>query len=152
MQQIQSDAELRAALSGMEPAQQRSIAKRFVENVIDLSDNPKVGQALLVIDDPEATEAMLGEPFKAAKSAAIDAYTLCGRDADWLRQAGHFVAAAAAVCLCPQPAEEAANRELAWETAMNTRMARNCEKIAHGKESDDSEAQAQYRILSGFLS
>jgi len=71
--------------------------------------------------------------FKAALSrvAAIDSYTLCGRDADWLGQASHFVASAAAMCLTPED-QVAQCGDLAWSTAMNARMAKVCETIAHG--------------------
>lgn len=151
MQQFQSDTEFKAALNGIPLDRQRIVGKRFVESVIDLSDNPKVKTAISVLGEPAPTAEALSENFKAAKSAAIESYTLCGHDADWLKQAAHFVAASAAICLTPK-AEEDKYKDLAWETAMNARMARTCEKISRGEGADEAEAKRQYDILSVFLS
>lgn len=151
MHQFQSDTEFKAALNDLPLNQQRIVGKRFVESVIDLSDNAKVKSAIGFIGEPDSSADALDENFKAAKAAAIESYTLCGHDADWQRQAAHFVAASAAICLTPK-AEADKYRDLAWETAMNARMARTCEKISRGEGADEFEAKRQYEILSEFLS
>lgn len=150
MTTIHSDAEFKAGLSGLPVDQQRRVGKLFVENVIDLSDNPKVKQAISIADKFDLSAAETAEGFKMAKAAAIDSYTLCGRDADWLGQASHFVASAAAVCLTPED-QVAQCRDLAWSTAMNARMAKVCETVAHAQGADNQEAEKQYAILESFL-
>ena len=80
----------------------------------------------------------------------MESYTLCGHEGDWLKQAGHFVAAAAAACLAPDD-RVAACPDLAWSTAMNARMARVCEGVAKGKGTDGSEQDKQYEILESYL-
>ena len=150
MATIQSDTEFKSALSSLPLDQQRRVGTLFVESVIDLSDNPKVKKAISTAGGTDVTADEIADGFQAAKSAAIESYTLCGREADWLKQASHFVASAAAVCLTPDE-QSAQCSDLAWSTAMNARMARNCESIAHGQESSHEEASRQYQILEAFL-
>lgn len=151
MTSIQSDSEFRAALSELSLAQQRQVGKRFIDHVIELSDNPRVTKAVTFVAAsglPAAAE--IADGYKAAKAAAIDSYTLCGHEGDWRRQASHFVAAAAAACLTPEPQAGPAG-SIAWSTAMNARMARVCARIAEGVGADDTEATKQYDILEAFL-
>jgi len=75
MTTIHSDAEFKAGLSGLPVDQQRRVGKLFVENVIDLSDNPKVKQAISIADKFDLSAAETAEGFKMAKAAAIDSYT-----------------------------------------------------------------------------
>lgn len=152
MPQFQSDTEFKATLNSLSLEQQRVIGKQFVESVIQLSDDPKVVKSISVVGTSVPSLDELAESHKSAKSAAIDSYTLCGQDADWLRQASHFVAASAAICLTPPKMDDDDCVTLAWETAMNARMARTCEKISRGEGADESEAKTQYSILSDFLS
>jgi hypothetical protein len=150
MTNIQSDTDFKTALSRLPLPQQRRVGKRFVESVIELSGNPRVSKAIGIAEDADASTGELTESFNMAKSAAIESYTLCGREADWLQQAGHFVAAAAAACLAPpDQAEHSGN--LAWTTAMNARMATVCAKIAQGEQDDHAEVEKQHRILDEFL-
>jgi len=151
MPSIHSDTEFKSALSGLPLNQQRSVGKLFVGSVIDLSDSPKVKKAIDAIGDTDLSADDIAENFQTAKSVAIDSYTLCGREADWLKQASHFVASAAAVCLTPEDQVSQCGGTLAWSTAMNARMAKNCEAIAHGQESDSEEASRQHQILTTFL-
>jgi hypothetical protein len=147
---IHSDAEFRAALSGLPVAQQRRVGKRFLDSISELSDNPKLEKSLAVVDAPQASAQDIAEAFRVASTVARDSYTLCGREADWRRQASHFFAAAAAACLDAAD-KEGQGEELAWTTAMNARMARVCEKIAQGEGYDNSEVGKQYEILRAFL-
>jgi hypothetical protein len=150
MTSIDSDTDFKAALGRLSLPQQRRVGKRFVESVISLSDNPRVSKAIAIAEDADATASELAAGFNAAKSAAIESYTLCGREADWVKQAGHFVAAAAAACLAP-PEQAGQGNNLAWTAAMNARMAMTCAKIARGEADDHAEAENQYRILGEFL-
>ncbi len=150
MTSFQSDAEFKKALSELSLEQQRQIGKRFVERVVDLSDDPSMEKYLEHADAPGVSAAELMRNFNSAKSAAIETYTLCGREADWLRQASHFVAAATAACLTP-PDQLEPCRNLAWTAAMNARMAQVSANIAMDREPDHSEAEWQHVMLKDFL-
>ncbi|MFC1680873.1 hypothetical protein ACFL1S_03640 [Pseudomonadota bacterium] len=146
---IESDADFRTALGDLTVASQRQLGKRFVDHIIELTDSSKVNQAMAYIDEIEASsEQEIADAYRMVKAAAIESYTLCGNEGDWRKQAAHFVAAAAAACLSPQPGR---GGDLAWSTAMNARMARLCDKIAEGAGDDNNEAKDQYRILESFL-
>ena len=150
MTAIHSDAQFRAALAGLSVEQQRRVGKRFLDNISELSDNPKLEKSLALLEGTEVSDQDIADAFRVASTAARDSYTLCGREADWRRQASHFFAAAAAACL-GATGKEGQDQELAWNTAMNARMARVCEKIAQGEGYDNSEVGEQYKILSDFL-
>ena len=147
---ITNDQQLRQALNDLPLETQRSLGARFVASVGHLSDNPIIQQGLQVANNPERTAAELEAAYKNAKKLAIDSYTACGRDADWLKQAEHFVAAAIAACL--QPQEQRPEQEnIAWKAAMQARMARNCEMIEQDKGEVDNEANRQYAIAKEIL-
>ena len=84
---------------------------------------------------------------QAANTARVESFTQCGKEADWSAQVGHFVAKAAVACV--KPAEAGGN--LAWDAAMQARMARTCQTVADGAGTDNREAEAQYRTLEAFL-
>jgi hypothetical protein len=150
MTEISNDAVFREALDRLPVAQQRLVGKLFVDSVIDLADNPKIRSAVDNALAADSTQEDMRDAFRRVKALAIESYTLCGRDADWLSQASHFVAAAAAANLVPED-QETQCRNLAWATAMNARMARMCENIVRGTSGEGVEAQRQYRILEDFL-
>lgn len=150
MPAIDSEKDFRTTLSDLSTNQQRGVGKLFVESVISLAGSPKIAKAVGALGSDELSPDDIAESFQMAKSVAIESYTLCGHEADWLKQASHFVANAAAACLTPEDQVSECN-EIAWSAAMNARMARNCEAIAHGKESDNEEASRQHKILTTFL-
>lgn len=150
METIQSDNDFKVTLSRLPLAKQRLVGSLFLESVIDLTDSIKVRQALDITKNADASSDMLSNGFQSAKSAALETYTLCGRDADWLKQASHFVASAAAVCLTPEE-QVCQSTGIAWTAATNARMARVCENIAHGRDEDNAEAVKQYEILQNYL-
>ncbi len=144
---ISNDSELKAALHGLSTAQQRQVAARFTESVLSLSADPRVVGAVIAAKRPDITDPELAAMYQAAKTASVESYTQCGKECDWAVQAGHFVSKAATACV--QPAEAGAS--LAWEAAMQARMARMSETIATGEGTENREAEAQYRILEAFL-
>ena len=113
-------------------------------------DNPVVGKTLMAGDIDALSEDEINAAYKITKGAAIDSYTLCGHDGDWIKQASHFVAAAAAACFTPSDQAVMCN-DIAWSAAMNARMARVCQGVAQGTGDDDSETTSQYQILNSFL-
>jgi hypothetical protein len=145
---LSNDSEFKAALSRLSLAQQRLAAARFVENVLPLCKDARVSGAVTAAGRKDISDAELAALYQAAKAATVDTYTACGKECDWNNQAGHFVAEAALSCVTPSGA--AAN--LGWDAAMQARMARTCETIAAGAGTENREAEAQYRILTEFLS
>jgi len=131
----------------MEIPQQRLVAARFVENVSNLTNDARVKAAINTAKRADITRPELDVVYSAAKTASVESYTHCGQEGDWLSQAGHIVAEAAATSVTP----EAKAGNLAWDVAMRSRMARTCASIAEGQGTENREAEQQYRILADFL-
>jgi len=144
---ISNDRELRDALQGLDLDQQRTLAGRFSLSVIGLTQDSRLRRAAEIAADPERTPEDVSEAFRTARSIAVDSYTACGRDADWMAQAEHFVAAACAAALTPKD-QLGTGTNPAWKAAMHARMAKNCEMIESGEGSLDNEAQRQYLIAA----
>jgi len=150
MATISNDRELRIAVDGLTPEQQRVLGGEFVGSVLGLCEDTRVRGAVEVAIDPDASEAELSGAFRDAKAVSVKTYTDCGKDTDWMAQAAHFVAAAAAACLA-SPSRPGGDNP-AWKAAMQTRMARNCEMIERQEGAEHNESETQYQIANGFLS
>jgi hypothetical protein len=144
---ISNDKEFKQALAGLSTGQQRQVAARFVQSVFPLSNDARVKSALDTAGRAGIADAELALASQAANSARVESFTRCGRETDWSAQAGHFVAKAAVACV--KPADPGDN--LAWEAAMQARLARTCQTVADGSGTDNREAEEQYRILEAFL-
>jgi len=144
---ISNDKEFKSALAGLSPAQQRQVAARFVQQVFPLSSDVRIKAALEAAGRAGISGAELAIVAQAANTARVESFTQCGREADWSAQVGHFVAKAAVACV--KPAEAGGN--LAWDAAMQARMARTCQTVADGIGTENREAEVQYRILEAFL-
>jgi hypothetical protein len=147
---ITNDQQLRRALNGLNPQQQRVLGGLYVSNVSHLSGDPRIGRALEAAAKTGISTQELEETYKSVKAFATQSYTACGHDADWAAQAEHFVAAAAAACLIPED-QAGAKSNNAWKTAMQARMAKNCEMILNDAGELDNEAEKQYQIAEKFL-
>jgi len=145
---ISNDKEFKAALNGLSLTRQRQVAARFVDSVLALSNDVRVAGAVSAAKRPDITDVELAALYQAAKAARVESYTQCGRETDWSAQAGHFVSKAAVNCV----KAAATNDNLAWDAAMEARMARTCAAIAGGEGTETREAEQQYRILEAFLS
>jgi hypothetical protein len=141
---ITDDGDFKQAVDDLSRAAQRLLAARFVENVLELGKDARLKGVVNAAKRSDITEDELALAFQSAKAASVDSYTQCGHQCDWDSQAGHFVAQAALACLKPEPGA-------AWEAATHARMARTCASIAGGSGTDNSEALAQYRIVTEFL-
>jgi hypothetical protein len=142
---IMNDHELRAALDALTPDQQRITGARFAQSVIRLCQDERVRRAIDTGIDAGASASELEDAYRAAKAYATKTYTDCGKDTNWLEQADHFVAAAAAAALTPDALlTERTNR--AWKAAMQVHMAENCELMEQEDAGTVSEAQRQYQI------
>lgn len=142
---ISNDKEFKAKLGDLSLSQQRQVAARFVRRVFGLSNDVRVKTAMEVAMRPENSDAELTMVCAAANSARVESFTQCGKETDWNAQAGHFVAKAAVACV------GAASPMLAWDAAMQARMARICETVATGEGTQNREAEEQYRVLEDFL-
>jgi hypothetical protein len=149
MAAINNDRDLRVTIARLDLAQQRVLAGRFVESVISLTGNERLHRAAAVAADPERSSEDMIDAFKSARAIAVETYTACGRDADWMGQAEHFVAAACVGALMPED-QIGKGTNPAWKAAMQARMAKNCEMIESGEGGVDNEAQRQYAIAVEF--
>jgi len=147
MMSIDNDSEFKLALNNLSRIERRLVAARFAENVLALSNDPRLKAAINATKQIELGDKELDAAHQSAKAARVDSFTRCGSECDWSNQSGHFVAEAVLACVKPQ--EPGHNQ--AWDVAMHARMARTCEGIANGKGTDNPESGAQYRILTEFL-
>ena len=144
---ISNDKDFKATLAGLSTAQQRQVAARFVQRVFGLSNDVRIKAALDVAGRADISDAELTVVSQAANTARVESFTQCGKETDWGAQAGHFVAKAAVACVkAAEPGES-----LAWDAAMQARMAKTCETVATGEGTENREAEEQYRILEDFL-
>ncbi len=150
MTEIQNDQQLRNALNALAADRQRILGARFVQSVMRLSRDERVNRAIETGLRADCTAGESDDAYRAARAYATKTYTDCGKDTDWLAQADHFVAAAAAAALTPESLlAERQNR--AWKAAVQARMAANCELMETDEVADESEAQRQYAIANAFL-
>jgi hypothetical protein len=150
MANIQNDHVLREALDGLSGEQQRILGSRFAQSVLRLSKDERVRRAIDTGLREGGSPGEIEDAFRAAKAYATKTYTDCGKDTDWLAQADHFVAAAAAAALTPD-ALVAEKQNRAWKAAVQARMAVNCELIESDEVPDQSEAERQYAIANAYL-
>jgi hypothetical protein len=141
---INSDKDFNAALGKLSRVGQRQVGACFAESVLVLSKDVRVKNVVEAAKRNDIGDDELDATYKSAKKASVDSFTQCGKECDWISQAGHFVAQSALACL-----ESTGNP--AWDAAMHARMARTSESIATGVGTDNAEAAAQYRILDKFL-
>jgi hypothetical protein len=144
---ISNDKEFKAALAGLSASQQRQVAARIVQRVFPMSNDVRVKAALDVAARADISDAELTVVSQAANTARVESFTQCGKETDWSAQAGHFVAKAAVACV----GAATPGSNLAWDAAMQARMARTCETVATGEGTENREAEEQYRILEAFL-
>lgn len=144
---IRNEKEFKTSLAALPLARQRQVGAAFVLRVIDLCHDARVKAALAAAARPDLSAEELALVAQAARSARVDSYTQCGRDTGWAPQAGHFVARAAECCVRAVPDGE----PVAWEAAMQARLARTCQSVALGDGTDNDEASAQYQTLDTFL-
>jgi hypothetical protein len=151
MATITNDQDLRHLLGRLPADQQRIIGLRFAQSVAHLSRDERVNRAIDTGLEEDASSVELEDAYRAAKAWATKTYTDCGKDTDWLAQADHFVAAAAAAALTPD-AQLMDKTNRAWKAAMQARMAKNCEMVEAEDDDQTDEVQRQYAIAEEFVS
>lgn len=149
MTQISNDNEFRQTIAELEFAKQRELAGLFVNSVIGLSTDDRVGRVLKTALDNNADDDELASALKTAKATTVDCHTRCGSEGDWKEQAGYFVARAATAALMPESQNRGGGP--AWQAAMSCRMAKTSELIDKEDSSENEESERQYQILSDYL-
>lgn len=150
MAKIHNDHQLRDALNGLDANRQRTLGAAFARSVMRLSKDERVNRAIETALRPDCTPGEAEDAYRAARAYATKTYTDCGKDTDWMNQADHFVAAAAAAALIPDSLlAERQNR--AWKAAVQARMAANCELMETDEVADETEAERQYAIANALL-
>lgn len=150
MAMIDNDQDLRAALNRLTPDQQRRLGCRFARHVMHLSRDERVNRAINTGLTDTISPGELEDAFRAARAYAVKTYTDCGKDTDWMAQADHFVAAAAAAALMPDELmTERQNR--AWKAAVQARMAVSCAMMEDDSADESSVARQQYALTAEFL-
>ncbi|MET0068200.1 MAG: hypothetical protein ABW076_17790 [Candidatus Thiodiazotropha sp.] len=145
---ITNDQSFRDAINQLDPQQQRALAGQFVASVAHLSSDPRIVRAIKAASDTSLSAQETEDAYKAVKAFATQTYTACGQDADWGAQAEHFVAAAAAASLSSDDPQDA---KAVWKTAMQARMAKNCEMIQKDEGGVANEAENQYKLTEAAL-
>ena len=148
MTEIHNDTEFRQKLESLDPVRQRTLAARFVENVLPFCTDERVARVVKVAADPRATADELATALHTAKAAIIDSHARCGAECDWKDQAGYFVARAAAAAVSPE-GQMAGGQ--AWQAAMSSRMAATCRSIDSTEDNAGQARMQQYLALSEFL-
>ena len=134
---INHDKEFKLALASLPVERQRQIAVAFCRRVLDLCHDVRVKSALESAGRADITEAELLLAAHAAHAARVDSFAQCGSDASWTAQD------------CVRSATAGDN--IAWDAAMQARLARTCQTVAEGLGTENTEAQEQYRILETLL-
>jgi hypothetical protein len=144
---IQNEKEFKATLAALPLNRQRQIAAAFGQRVMDLCHDVRVKNALASAARADITPEELALVAHSAHSARVASYAQCGHDSTWECAAGHFVARAAECCV--RAATE--GEPVAWEAAMQARLARTCQMVAQGEGTDNDESASQRQILETFL-
>ena len=150
MASINNDQDLRHALNRLSADRQRIIGALFAQSVLHLNQEERIERVLETAVKTDVGKGELEDSLRAAKARATKTYTACGTDTDWLAQADHFVAAAAAAALTPD-ALQPDRQNRAWKAAVQARMAKNCELMEDEDGETQTEAQRQYRIANEYL-
>jgi hypothetical protein len=150
MATIDKDQDLRAALNRLNSDQQRQLGCRFAQQVMNLSRDERVKRAIHTGLMDRISPGELEDAFRVARAYAVKTYTDCGKDTDWMAQADHFVAAAAAAALTPDELmTERQNR--AWKAAVQARMAVSCAMMEDDSADESNVARQQYALTAEFL-
>lgn len=150
MQKITDNEAFKKAIKGLDCSQQRPLAALFVENVLSLSRDERIPRIIAVAAGANPSQDELESALKSANAAIIDDHCRCGADANWEDQASYFVARAAAAAVASE--QKCVGGGVAWQAAVNSRMARTCATINGNNENAvQDESEQEFRIINKFL-
>ena len=148
------------ALSSLSIPQQRQVAARFIEKVLDLADERCLNNIVKLFSRQDVSAEDLEAAHRRAHSIYVETHPHSDlTELNFIQQGKHFVAEACMTCVAPVY-EEAKVCHLAQKVAMYCRMARLYANMDHEEESPDfSRAEAltkrsieeQYAVLRAFL-
>ena len=160
MSEVKGHKSFQEVLSGLTVTQQRQIGARFIANVLDLADEPRLKGAQQIAAKSGVTAEELVDAYHAVHAIYTQTHPRSDlSELDYTKQAVHFIAESCLVCLSPIY-QEAKIHRIAEKTAMYCRMARTCASIMHDEDQPDlggtekalqKEIQAQYTITNEFL-
>jgi len=151
MSYISNDENFKHSLQELDPLQQRKLAAIFVEHVLHLSGDERLGRVIKTVADTRASEDELTAALKSARAATFDSHARCGAEGHWSDQAGYFVARAAVAAATPQSQSRSGGP--AWLAAMSARMAHTSMLIddVSNQQTAHTECDWQYRSLYDYL-
>jgi hypothetical protein len=148
MPRIEKNSDFISTLSALPLKQQHQLAKRFISDVMHLSNNPRLNQMVELLKKPECSL----DDLKAAHAIAQSVYVESGpssdiSEVDFNCQATHFIAQAALACSTPDD-RTASIAHLAHKVANFCRMAQTCSSMGKGGDSPDfAQAEAEYKKI-----
>lgn len=146
---VSNDDELRSVFKQFDEVENRIVGAMLVEDVLLLTTDERVKRAVITALDKNTSNDELSDVSKSLKSAVFNSSTRCGADGDWNEQASHFVTRAANAVVTPKLQRDSVDP--LWQIVQSCRMARNCSLIASNDDSDNPEAENQYKIVNKFL-
>jgi hypothetical protein len=151
MNDMCNDKEFRRTLESLDPVQQREVAVMFVNHVLELCDDKRLGRVLQVAADAGASAEELAAALKTAHAVTFDSHARCGAEGHWSEQAGYFVARAAVAAVTPLTHSRVGGP--AWQAAMSARMAFTTSLIDDetNSRSAHTECEWQHRALFDYL-
>jgi len=150
----------RQALNSLTVPQQRRVASKFIEKVLDLADERCLDKIVKLFGNQNVSARDLEEAHRRARAIYVDTHPHSDlTELNFMQQAKHLVAEACMTCVAPVY-EEAKVCHLAQKVAMYCRMARTCSNMDHEEDSPDfskaeeatrKSIEEQYAILQDFL-
>ena len=160
MNEIKDYKTFQDALSDLSVTEQRQIGARFIANVLDLTDNPRLKEAQQIAAKADLTAEELTDAYHAVHTVYVQTHPRSDlSEVDYTKQAVHFITEACLICLSPTYPEAKIHR-IAEKAAMYCRMARTCANILHDEDQPDLESTAkalqkeigtQYELVTQFL-
>ncbi len=160
MAKINTMQEFKEVLDKLPLDQQRVVAARFVEDVLDLTDDDIIIQAQKIAADPDATPEALMSAYHSARHAAVESSVHGDLELiNWQKQTAYFVAKACSESLAPSH-HGITWSHLTFNVASHCRMARLCATVEHeeaqpslsiAEQALQKQIQTQFDILSTFI-
>jgi hypothetical protein len=152
--------EFSGTLSALTVSQQRRVASKFIEKVLDLADERCLDNIVKLFSNQEISAQDLEAAHRRARSIYVETHPHSDlSELNYDHQAKHFVAEACMTCVAPVY-EETQVCHLAQRVAMYCRLARTCSSIGHEDETVDfsqveevtkKSIAEQHAILRAFL-
>jgi len=160
MSTISTTEECRKAFASLSLAQQRQVGARFIGNVLDLTDDPRVKNGREIAGKAEVSADELNDAYHRVHAVYLATHPRSGcTELDYKQHAAHFVAEACMICLSPVYPEQN-TAQIVGRVAMYCQLARHFSAIQEQdgypkfdgvEEAVRKEVDSQYKILSKYL-